>query len=98
MTEEEKNCPICFEEYGEREDGTFLYQEGKDNSTFADKCKHYFCDKCIKKFSKCDCGCGKIKKTGCPLCREDWTEYIYYLRYFEMEEEEESESESESEN
>jgi len=67
-------CPICFDEYGCQKDGTFLCKDGKVNSFYADKCNHYFCFKCINKFGKCECGC--IKKTTCPLCREDWTEYL----------------------
>lgn len=77
MSESDDSCPICFEEYGKQPDGGFLCQDGKHNSNFAENCTHYFCVRCIRKMVIIGrCSCGSLKITQCPMCREDWTEYL----------------------
>ncbi len=66
----EEACPICFTHYGEQEDGSFLTKDGKNNSDYAEVCKHYVCHQCCWKLSLQD-------HVKCPLCREDWTDWIH---------------------
>ena len=90
--EGERNCPVCFEAYerGERP------KHGKCNTDFAvqDGCKHYVCYECCLTLAR------KIRdddeSVGCPMCREDWTEFLWnVLDYYEEEEEEDEEEEEE---
>ena len=66
-------CPICYVKYGEQEDGKFIYSDGKWNSDMSGLCKHSICVKCKKilrnKFIE-------EEEVKCPLCRENWTEWI----------------------
>ena len=77
---EDNECPICFEKYGEQIDGSFLCRDGKDNSDYAENCIHYICVKCCMKMVE-NCN------NKCPICREDWSEFLYE-RYEDYEEEE----------
>jgi len=75
-------CPICYNTYGYQPDGwSFLTKDGKNNSDMADVCKHYVCVICCYQLSKQEI-------VLCPLCREDWTEWIH-THYDEEEEEDE---------
>lgn len=65
-----EECPICYEGYGEKPNGDFLCKDGKANSPYAEECKHYACVKCCIELSKAE-------HVKCPLCREDWTEWIH---------------------
>jgi hypothetical protein len=65
-----EECPICYEGYGEKPNGDFLCKDGKANSPYAEECKHYICVKCCEELSKAE-------HVKCPLCREDWTEWIH---------------------
>jgi len=76
-------CPICYKYYGEQEDGSFLTKDGKNNSDYAEVCKHYVCYQCCWKLSK-------EEHVKCPLCREDWTEWIH-SHYTESDESDEDE-------
>jgi hypothetical protein len=80
------DCPICYTTYGDQPDGSFLTKDGKNNSEMADECKHYVCYRCCYQLSK-------QKIVSCPLCREDWTEWIH--THYEEDEEEEEEEEDE---
>lgn len=75
MSKPDKNCPICYETYGEQSDGSFLCKDGIDNSNFETPCKHYICVKCclglIKDKNEDD------DEVKCPMCREDWTEWVF---------------------
>ena len=71
----EGECPICYEAYGEKPDGSYLCKDGKDNSGYKEECKHYVCVECCKKLVKDVCRCCDTVK--CPLCREDWTDWIF---------------------
>lgn len=77
----EEDCPICYKYYGNQEDGSFLTKDGKDNSGYAEVCKHYVCHECCWKLSKQD-------NIACPLCREDWTDWIH-THYTESDDEDE---------
>lgn len=70
---EDTNCPICFEKYGEQEDGSFRCKDSIDNShnENVNNCKHYICVPCCQTLH--DRSTGSI---GCPICRADWTEWI----------------------
>jgi len=71
----EGECPICYEAYGEKPDGSFLPKDGKHNSDYQEACNHYTCIKCCVGLIKDKCkSCDTVK---CPLCREDWTEWIF---------------------
>ena len=72
MSEQCDTCPICYNTYGFQEDGSFLCKDGIDNSGFADEtsCKHYICVQCCIQMCNGD-------KVRCPLCREDWTDWIH---------------------
>jgi hypothetical protein len=64
MSEDDDECPICFEKYGydDREDGSFLTKDGKVNSSYAEICNHYICVNC----------CAEIwyqEEVKCPMCR-----------------------------
>jgi len=77
-----EECPICYRHYGEQDDGyTFLTKDGKDNSDYAEVCKHYVCHACCWELSK-------QKYVKCPLCREDWTDWIH-THYTESDDEDE---------
>ena len=70
LFKKKEECPICYKSYGNQEDGSFLAKDGKDNSDYAEVCKHYVCYQCCWKLSKQDI-------VLCPLCREDWTDWIH---------------------
>lgn len=68
-------CPICFKTYGyqyddDDEDEYFLCKDGKNNSDISENCKHYICVECCEALSE------QIE-INCPLCREDWTDWIH---------------------
>ena len=84
-------CPICYTNYGEQDDGTFLTKDGKDNSDYADVCNHYICYKCCWELSK-------KEDVKCPLCREDWTDWIHSHYYEEDDDEEDDEEDEEDDN
>ena len=65
-----EECPICYKQYGEQEDGSFLTKDGKKNSCCAEECSHYICYECCWRLAKQDI-------VLCPLCREDWTDWIH---------------------
>jgi hypothetical protein len=69
----EKSCPICFEKYGQQEDGSFRCKDSIDNSNHENvsNCKHYICVPCCQTLY--DRSTGSI---ACPICRADWTEWI----------------------
>ena len=77
----EEPCPICLTHYGEQDDGSFLTKDGKDNSDYAEVCDHYVCHKCCWRLSK-------QEHVKCPLCREDWTDWIH-SRYTESDDDDE---------
>jgi hypothetical protein len=81
-------CPICYKKYGYQEDESFLCRDSKDNSDYAEACKHYVCVECCRVLAKQD-------TVLCPLCREDWTQWIH-SHYPVAEESEESEEEDDS--
>ena len=65
-------CPICYKTYGIQHDGSFLCKDGKHNSDYAESCKHYICTECCYQLSK-------QKNVKCPMCREDWDEWLRTL-------------------
>lgn len=86
-------CPICYD--------PFVYYpvdwsnnfDGKDRrSAYTNKCKHCICKGCCRELSK-------QRSVACPLCREDWTEFIhtYYGPAEEEDEEDEDDEEEEDE-
>jgi hypothetical protein len=96
--ESNKECCICYTTFGQQEDGSFICKDGKDNSSFAETCKHYICVPC------CQTLYNNIKQKvenenedancACPLCREDWTEWIL-AHYQDDSDEEDSDSDEE---
>jgi len=67
-----EECPICYLNYGEQDDGRFLCSDGIHKSDkFTTKCIHSCCVECIKELSKAD-------TARCPLCRENWSGFIKY--------------------
>jgi hypothetical protein len=82
-------CPICFKTYGDQPDGMFLCKDGKDNSEFADQCKHYFCVECCNHLANAS------SIVFCPLCREDWTEWAQQ-QYVNQDDEEEDDQTDET--
>jgi hypothetical protein len=86
-------CPICFIRYGYQEDGRFISRDGKVNSDYAVKggCAHYICVPCCMSMKNlCN-----IKRRLCPLCREDWSNW---LQDYNETDEDETDSEDESDN
>ena len=71
---DQKECPICFTRYGKQPDDTFLCRDGIDNSDFKTDCTHYICVICAREMSRQE----EIK---CPLCREDWTDWMHSHYY-----------------
>jgi hypothetical protein len=69
-SQEREECPICLKLIGEQEDGSFLTRNGKDNSHYAEVCKHYVCNDCCWLLSQ-------QETVLCPICRESWTEWIH---------------------
>jgi hypothetical protein len=63
-------CPICYRTYGEQHDGSFLCKDGKDNSDYSDVCQHYICVECCTVLAE-------QETVSCPLCREDWANWIH---------------------
>ena len=64
MTEE---CPICFSEYSEC---------GMKHKEENDKCKHSICLACCYTFGEM-LVCDDNYNVLCPLCRENWNEWMY---------------------
>lgn len=96
--EEDKSCPICFEEYSRE---NFILKDGNLNHTFDSnsKCIHWFCVSCLENMFL-------SRIFNCPICRDDITDLVYshqkyhqyhYISDEEIIEEEESESEEENE-
>ena len=54
-------CYICYD--------TDTIFDGKSNSGVVTDCRHFFCIYCIE-----DMHCNQISQ--CPICREDWTDWI----------------------
>ena len=88
--EECESCPVCLEEYGKKNDGTFLLKDGLCNSNckkwskYVEKfeCKHFVCVKCCdqlfgKWYTEHYSMWNQIGKIPCPMCRVDW---FYFLR------------------
>lgn len=71
-------CCICYYNYGLQEDGSFLCKDGICNSEMykhnPSLCTHYVCERCCLILIQ-----NTIVK--CPLCREDWTEWIHSHYY-----------------
>ena len=66
----DKHCPNCNATYGVQNDGEFLCYDGIHNSFLETTCTHYICVYCIRKLTK-------QKEVQCPICCEDWTEWIH---------------------
>lgn len=86
--EDSDECPICFHSYGTQPDESFLCRDGIDNSNFESACKHYICVTCVYELSKQD-------EVRCPMCREDWTDWVnsHYCNSTTEDEDEESDDE-----
>ncbi len=69
MIEDDKNCYICRVEYNR---DTYILKDGPENSGVYKNCpcRHYFCVPCIEQMFYHDIN-------TCPICRFDWTEWIY---------------------
>lgn len=84
MTDNE--CPICYVKYGEQEDGNFICKDGKCNSLFSTECTHYICVPCARTlYNNLRITMKGIEEdedeeneavVRCPLCRENWTEWL----------------------
>jgi hypothetical protein len=88
--EECESCPICLEEYGKKNDGTFLLKDGLCNSDCKKaskyceggfECKHFLCVKCCEQlftkwYKEHYNPWNKVGKIPCPMCRVDW---FYFL-------------------
>ena len=62
-TDDDENCPVCFETYGLHEDGSFLYKDGVSNSDLkGHNCKHYLCINCWDIMYEKEI-------YNCPLCK-----------------------------
>ena len=72
MSETDTNCPICYNQYGNQPDGKFICKDGIKNSDFSENCNccHYICVDCCETLSHIN------TVILCPLCREDWTDWI----------------------
>ena len=86
MNHLDHSCPICYLNYGEQEDGSFLCKDGIDNSDYESPCKHYICVTCCRKM--CKVASEAKDEVRCPLCREDWTQWIFNNRDYDEDEEE----------
>ena len=88
-------CCICYTTYGQQEDGSFICKDGKANSEFAETCNHYICVPCCQtlynKVRADSKGGDWNAKCACPMCREDWTEWI--LRTYDDETDDETDDE-----
>jgi hypothetical protein len=82
-TNDDENCPVCFETYGLQEDGSFLYKDGVSNSYLkGHNCKHYLCINCWDIMYEKEI-------YNCPLCRENLKFWI--INYDSWEDETEDE-------
>ena len=81
--DEQGECPLCYAAYGRQEDDTFLCRDGIDNSDFETDCTHYICTQCAQELAK-------REEIRCPLCREDWTDWIHSVYYSDEEDEEDA--------
>lgn len=71
--EEETHCAICFTEYGEQSDGSFLCKDSVQNSENEDNnpCMHYFCVRCWQTIHN------QYKEViCCPICRSDVSDWF----------------------
>jgi hypothetical protein len=68
----DEECPICYTKYGRQEDGSFLCMDSINNSALASTstCTHYICAHCCWELSR-------MEQVRCPLCREDWSEWVH---------------------
>jgi hypothetical protein len=73
-----EECVICYEPFGWlRDSETFYYKSGKCFSKFAGECKHYICEDCETGLIRDKCPCEECEDpVTCPLCREDWSDYL----------------------
>lgn len=71
--DETEECPICYNHYGEQDDGTFLCKDGSSNSSCKSNCKHHCCVKCIKELAKEN---NRTYDVKCPICRESWAHWL----------------------
>ena len=88
--EECESCPVCLEEYGKQNDGTFLLKDGlcnsncKKTSKYCEdgfECKHFVCVKCCEQlyekwYTDNYNPWNKIGKIPCPMCRVDWFNFL----------------------
>ena len=74
--DETEECPICYNHYGEQEDGTFLCKNGSSNSNEKKNCSHYCCVKCIDILKEDNYNNSNGK---CPICRESWGVWLEEL-------------------
>lgn len=90
--EECESCPVCLEEYGKQNDGTFLPKDGLCNSTWADveefECKHFVCVKCCSEMycKWYDENNGEACRFGtipCPLCRTNWYGFLKHRHRYD---------------
>jgi len=87
MSEHDKECPICFEEYSRDK---YILLDGNSNHEITESsCQHWFCCLCIKNFNE-------YGIVICPLCRGDISQLV--ASYDESENESEDESEDEDDN
>ncbi len=85
MNSTEDECPVCYKTYGEQPGGWTLLKDGPQSA----QCKHSLCVDCCIQLS--------LQPTAsCPMCREDWTEYLSgYAEANGYDEEEDEESDDE---
>jgi len=72
-----EECAICYEPFGWRPDRIFYHKSGKCFSEYAEECKHYICEDCETGLIRGKCPCEDCwDEIKCPLCREDWSDYL----------------------
>ena len=75
--ENDKNCPICLEEYSR---DNYILKDSNDNHEIESDCKHWFCIHCLKQLytimKQKQCPTCKYNNP-CPICRNDITELLF---------------------
>jgi len=70
-----EECPVCFEKYWFKHGERYILVmpcDGIENwGGYNTNCKHYICCCCVDNYCEL-----KPEEQRCPLCREDWSEWI----------------------
>ena len=83
-------CGSCGVKYGIQATGEFICKDGPWNSDFDHDCTHHFCTPCLKTMEN-------MCQMACPICDEDWSDWILGAYGSDTDSDEEDASDSDGE-